>query len=147
MIVAGLGEGALITLLFNVLVSASPRELAGDVGSVRGTTNNLAAGVGTALAGALLVGVLGSSIYRELADNSTIPIELRNQVDLDAISFKSNAELRRALASVEGAEAHIDEAVQINTQARLVALKATFLALAALSLLAYFPAGGLPSSR
>jgi MFS family permease len=147
MVMAGLGEGALITLLFNVLVSASPRELAGDVGSLRGTTNNLAAGVGTALAGALLVGVLGSSVYRELADNSTIPVELRTQVDLDAISFQSNAELRRALARVEGADEHIEEAVQINTKARLVALKATFLALAALSLLAYFPAGGLPSSR
>ena len=51
MTMAGLGEGALVTLLFNVLVSASPKELAGDVGSLRGTTNNLAAGVGTALAG------------------------------------------------------------------------------------------------
>lgn len=147
MIVAGLGEGALITLLFNVLVSASPGDLAGDVGSVRGTTNNLAAGVGTALAGALLVGVLGSSVHRELAHNSSIPVELRSQVNLDTISFQSNAKLRSALAAIEGAEGHVDEAVRINTEARLIALKATFLALAALSLLAYFPAGGLPSSR
>jgi MFS family permease len=57
MLIAGLGEGALVTLLFNVLVSASPKELAGDVGSLRGTTNNLAAGAGAALAGALLAGV------------------------------------------------------------------------------------------
>ena len=147
MALAGLGEGALITLLFNVLVSASPRELAGDVGSLRGTTNNLAAGVGTALAGALLVGVLGSSVHRELADNPGIPLELRSQVDLDAISFQSNEKLRRSLAALEGAEEHVDEAVQINARARLVALKATFLALAALSLLAYFPAGGLPSPK
>jgi MFS family permease len=147
MTMAGFGEGALITLLFNVLVSASPRELAGDVGSLRGTSNNLAAGVGTALAGALLVGVLGSSVHRELADNSSIPVELRSEVNLDAISFQSNAKLRGTLAKVEGAEEHVEEAVQINTRARLVALKATFLALAALSLLAYFPAGGLPSSR
>jgi MFS family permease len=60
--VAGLGEGALLTLLFNVLVTASPKDLAGDVGSLRGTTNNLAAGVGTALAGTLLVGVLATSV-------------------------------------------------------------------------------------
>jgi MFS family permease len=147
MMVAGLGEGALITLLFNVLVSASPRELAGDVGSLRGTTNNLAAGVGTALAGALLVAVLGSSVHRELADNSSIPVELRSQVNLDAIPFQSNEKLRGTVAALEGADAHVEEAVQINARARLVALKATFLALAALSLLAYFPAGGLPSSR
>ena len=46
MFLTGLGEGALFTLLFNVLVTASPKELAGDVGSLRGTTNNLANGVG-----------------------------------------------------------------------------------------------------
>src|SRR5262245_44726573 len=32
MLLAGLGEGALVTLLFNLLVTASPKELAGDVG-------------------------------------------------------------------------------------------------------------------
>jgi hypothetical protein len=91
--------------------------------------------------------VLGSSVHRELAENSTIPVELRRAVNLDAISFQSNDKLRGVLATLEGAGPHVDEAVQINARARLVALKATFLALAALSLLAYFPAGGLPSSR
>ena len=50
LIVFGIGQGALVTLLFNVLVTASPKELAGDVGSLRGTANNLAAAVGTAVA-------------------------------------------------------------------------------------------------
>ena len=58
LVLFGIGQGALVTLLFNVLVTASPKELAGDVGSLRGTTNNLAAAVGTAVAGALLVGLL-----------------------------------------------------------------------------------------
>lgn len=62
LIVFGIGQGALVTLLFNVLVTASPKELAGDVGSLRGTTNNLAAAVGTAVAGALLVGLAFLSI-------------------------------------------------------------------------------------
>lgn len=48
----GLGQGALVTLLFNVLVTAAPKEAAGDVGSLRGVTQNLAAAVGTAMAGA-----------------------------------------------------------------------------------------------
>ncbi len=43
LILFGIGQGALVTLVFNVLVTASPKELAGDVGSLRGTTNNLAA--------------------------------------------------------------------------------------------------------
>ena len=44
LITFGIGQGALVTLVFNVLVTAAPKELAGDVGSMRGTTQNLAAG-------------------------------------------------------------------------------------------------------
>jgi MFS family permease len=36
LIIVGAGEGALLALVFNVLVSSSPRELAGDVGAMRG---------------------------------------------------------------------------------------------------------------
>jgi MFS family permease len=60
LVLFGIGQGSLVTLLFNVLVTASPKQLAGDVGSLRGTTQNLAAAVGTALAGALLVGLLST---------------------------------------------------------------------------------------
>jgi hypothetical protein len=37
LIIIGLGQGALATLLFNTLAAASPKELAGEVGSLRGT--------------------------------------------------------------------------------------------------------------
>jgi MFS family permease len=146
MFVAGVGEGALITLLFNVLVMASPRELAGDVGSLRGTTNNLAAGVGTALASTLVVGVLSTSIHRELVHNGRIPTELQSQVDLDNVSFTSNAQLRRTLERTTATPEQVREAESINTDSRLLALKVTFFALAGLALLAYFPAGRLPGS-
>ena len=58
----GIGQGSLVTLVFNVLVTASPKELAGDVGSLRGTTQNLASAVGTAVAGALMVGLLSTIV-------------------------------------------------------------------------------------
>jgi Major Facilitator Superfamily. len=83
MIVLGLGEGALVALLFNVLVSAFPKEKAGDVGSLRGTANNLATAVGTALAGALIVSVLAMSINRDLAQHPLLPGELKTQINLD----------------------------------------------------------------
>src|SRR5262245_23619063 len=67
LILFGIGQG--VTLVFNVLVTASPKELAGDVGSLRGTTNNLAAAVGTAVAGALLVGLLSAVLLRNIAAN------------------------------------------------------------------------------
>lgn len=76
LILFGIGQESLVKLLFNVLVTASSKELAGDIGSLRGTTNNLAAAVGTAVAGALLVGLLGSAVMRQLAQNPTLPIEI-----------------------------------------------------------------------
>jgi MFS family permease len=39
LLLVGVGEGTLLTLLFNVLVSASPKRLAGDVGALRGVAN------------------------------------------------------------------------------------------------------------
>jgi MFS family permease len=81
--VFGVGQGALVTLVFNVLVTASPKELAGDVGSVRGTTQNLASAVGTAVAGALLVGILSVNVVSALADHPKLTPELVSQIDLD----------------------------------------------------------------
>ena len=66
LIMVGLGEGALLTLLFNVLVSASPKELAGDVGALRGVANNLSTALGTAFAGVVAVGLLGLFIITGL---------------------------------------------------------------------------------
>jgi len=144
MIVLGLGEGALVALLFNVLVSAFPKEKAGDVGSLRGTANNLATAVGTAVAGALIVSVLASSINQDLAKNPLLPGELRTQVNLDKVSFVSNDHLLRVLEGTTATPEQVTEAVRLNTDARLVALKVSIFALAGLALLAYFPAGALP---
>ena len=144
MVLAGLGEGALVTLLFNVVVSASPEHLAGDVGSARGATNNLATAVGTAAAGALVVGLLSSVLHTQLVHNSRIPVELKEQVDLNSPAFVSNAQLHRRLANMNAQEPQISEAVRINADARLVALKLTLFTFSGLSLLAIFPAGSLP---
>jgi MFS family permease len=144
MVVLGLGEGALVALLFNVLVSAFPKEKAGDVGSLRGTANNLATAVGTAVAGALIVSVLASSINQDLAKNPLLPGELRTQVNLDKVSFVSNDHLLRVLEGTTATPEQVSEAVRLNTDARLQALKVSIFALAGLALLAYFPAGALP---
>jgi MFS family permease len=144
MAVTGLGEGALMTLMFNVLVSASPKTLAGDVGSLRGAANNLAGAVGTAMAGALVVGLLGTTLHRDLAHNPHLPDELKAQVNLDDISFISNDRLREVLAATKATPEQVTEAVRLNTDARLLSLKVTFFTLAGIALLGFFPAGALP---
>lgn len=144
LIVFGIGQGALVTLVFNVLVTSAPKELAGDVGSVRGTTQNLASAVGTALAGAMLVGMLSLNVGQAVINDVDIPDRLVAQVDLDQVNFVSNDQLRDVLAGTDASESEIDAAVRINTEARLRALKLGLLVLAGLSAVAILPASRLP---
>ncbi|CNI18340.1 putative MFS Superfamily multidrug efflux transporter [Yersinia frederiksenii] len=144
LVVFGLAQGALVTLLFNVLVSASPKELAGDVGSLRGTTNNLANAIGTAVAGALLVGLLSANVMRGVAETPILTPEIQAQVNMDSINFVSNDRLQGVLAQTTATPEQVAEAVRVNEEARLRSLKFGLLIMALLSLLAIFPAGRLP---
>jgi predicted MFS family arabinose efflux permease len=145
LVVFGIGQGSLVTLLFNVLVTASPKELAGDVGSLRGTTQNLAAAVGTAVAGALLVGLLSATVLRSVAENPKLPPEIQAQVDLDSVNFISNDRLQSVLQATTASPAQVAEAVRINTEARLRALKIGLVIMAGIAMLAIFPAQRLPN--
>ncbi|WP_229166408.1 MFS transporter [Bradyrhizobium altum] len=147
LVLFGIGQGALVTLLFNVLVTASPKGVAGDVGSLRGTANNLAAAVGTAVAGALMVGVLSVIALAGIAASPKLTPELQAQVDLDNINFVSNERLQTVLASTSASPAQVAEAVRVNSEARLRALKIGLLLMAGLALLAIIPAGRLPDFR
>lgn len=145
LVLFGIGQGSLVTLLFNVLVTASPKELAGDVGSLRGTTQNLAAAVGTAVAGALLVGLLSGIVLGGVAATPKLTPELQAQVDLDNVNFISNDRLETILSGTTANRAQVAEAVRINTEARLRALKIGLLIMAGLALLSIIPAGRLPN--
>lgn len=147
LVVFGIGQGALVTLVFNVLVTAAPKELAGDVGSLRGTTQNLASAVGTAVMGAVLVTTLGMGIGSAAAEHPELPPELVAQVDLDDVNFISNDDLRTVLEGTTADAAQIDAAVAINEEQRLRTLKLGFLMLAGLGALAALPASRLPRYR
>jgi predicted MFS family arabinose efflux permease len=143
----GIGQGALMTMLFNVLVTASPRKLAGDVGALRGTANNLGFAVGIAIVGALVVGVLSANIMRNLTASPVITAELQQEMDLDNINFLSNDRLEEKLKNTTATPEQVDEAMHINEEARLRALKISFFLLGGVALLAIFPSGRLPDYR
>ncbi|HUM67812.1 MAG TPA: MFS transporter [Chloroflexota bacterium] len=143
LIVIGLGEGSLLTLLFNVMVSASPKELAGDVGALRGVANNLSTALGTAFAGVVAVSLLSAIVFSSLSQ-STIPDSLKMQVNLDNVNFITNDQLEMVLGETTATPEQIAEAVRINEEARLQALRDSFLILAGIALLALVPAMGLP---
>lgn len=147
LLVFGVGQGALVTLVFNVLVTAVPKYLAGDVGSIRGTTQNLASAVGTALVGALLVTILSVNVGRAVVEHPELPPGLVAQVDLDAVNFVSNDELREVLAGTDADPAQVDAAVALNEEARLNTLRLGLLVLAGISATAIVPASRLPRYR
>jgi predicted MFS family arabinose efflux permease len=147
LVLFGIGQGSLVTLVFNVLVTASPKELAGDVGSLRGTTQNLAAAVGTAVAGALMVGLLSAIALGGIAASPKLTPELQAQVDLDSINFIRNDRLQEILAGTTANPAQVAEAVRVNTEARLRALKIGLLVMAGLAFITIIPASRLPNYR
>lgn len=147
LIVFGIGQGALVTLVFNVLVTAAPKRLTGDVGSIRGTTQNLASAVGTAVMGAVLVTTLGMGIGGAVAQHPELPESLVKQVDLDNANFISNDDLREVLARTTADPSQVDAAVTLNEEQRLRTLKLGFLLLASVSALAALPASRLPRYR
>jgi MFS family permease len=151
LITVGLGQGALVTLLFNVLVTAAPKEMAADVGSLRGVTQNLAAAVGTAVVGALLVGLLSSIFIAHVTDNPVITAELKGELDLTNLNFLNNDHLEERLeAQLTGTpftREQMDAALLINREAQIRALKIGFLLLSGLALLALVPCCWLPNYR
>jgi hypothetical protein len=130
-----------------VLVTSSPKERAGDVGALRGTVNNLSAGVGTAIAGALVVGILSVNIQRAVVDHPELPPSLVAQVDMDNVTFVSNDRLAAAMARTSATPEQVKAAVQVNADARLRALKLTFLMLSLIALLMIVPVRMLPAFR
>lgn len=146
LILVGLGEGTTLTLLFNVLVSASPKELAGDVGALRGVVNNVSSALGAAFAGVVAVGLLSVLITTAFAQ-SNLPPSLQQEINFDRIDFVSNDQLKEVLSQTSVTEEQVDEAVAINADARLRALRAAFLLLAAISLLSLIPSTRLPNYK
>lgn len=147
LILLGLGQGAIVALVFNTLLSSAPKELAGDVGAWRGLVHNLSGSVGIAVATVFAVSVLSGVLQTQADRNPDIPPSLIEQVNFDNVNFLTNAQLEAALAETTATPEQIEAAVAINEDARLLALKVSLLGLAGLALLAIVPALRMPGFR
>ncbi len=143
LLILGVGQGAVLTVVSNVLIGASRTELAGEAGALRGTVYNLGSAVGTAVAGALLITLLGTHVQSEVTASSRLPADLKSRLELDNVQFISNQQLETEARRQGLSEAETQEAVRINTEARLTALRQAFLGLALLAGVGAILAGGL----
>ena len=145
LIVLGLGQGAIVALVFNTLLASSPKELAGDVGAWRGLVHNLSGSVGIALASVFAVTMLSTLITTGIAANAEkLTPELTSQVNLDNVDFLTNDRLESVLEQTTATPAQVDAAIALNEEARLRALQISLLALSAIAVLAIVPAGRMP---
>lgn len=144
LILLGLGQGSIVALVFNTLLSRAPKELAGDVGAWRGLVHNLSGSVGIAVISVFAVSVLSGLVISEVKDSAILTPEVVAEVNLDNTNFVTNDHLEGVLAETGASAEEVDEAVRINEEARLRALQISLLGLALLALLAIVPATRLP---
>lgn len=82
-----------------------------------------------------------------LAENPVLPVELQRQVNLDSITFVSNERFAAIMANTNATPEQKAEAIRVNTEARLRALKIGLLMMSGLAILTIIPAGRLPRYR
>ena len=146
LVVFGVGQGSLVTLLFNVLVTASPKELAGDVGSLRGTPTILRPPWARQLRARCWSACLSASIMSSLADN---PYRRR----LFSPRSISTTSLSSATIGCIGDGAHDGDAGAggggdaRQHRGAAAGVKIGFVIMAGLALLSIIPAGRLPGYR
>jgi MFS family permease len=150
LLLAGLGAGALASQLANVAVSSVPQERSGEVGGLQNTATNLGASIATALAGAVLVSELTSSFMIGLAGNPDVPAEVIAAAETELVAgvpFLSDAQLVAALEQTELSPAVVDEILEVNTDARIEALRRTLGVLVLIGVGALFVGRRLPDRQ
>lgn len=147
LVTLGLAQGCIVALVFNTLLSSSPKELAGDVGAWRGLTHNVSGSAGIAVATTFAVALLGTLTFRAAVASPIVTPGLIEQVNFDNVNFITNQQLEQFLSMTTAAPDEVAKAVVIYSTARLQALKVTLLILAGLELLAIIPAGRMPRFR
>jgi nitrate/nitrite transporter NarK len=147
LILVGLGIGSLASQLGAVTASSVPDERTGEVGGLQNTATNLGASIATALAGAVLISALTTSLFDNLENNPAVPATVLEsaQVSLAAgVPFVSDAQLDDALTAAGVAPDVVDEVTTANSDARINALRASFSLLAMLGVVALFFTGRIP---
>ena len=150
LLLIGLGMGALASQLGAVTVSAVPDARSAEVGGVQNTVTNLGASIGTALAGSIVIATLTTSFLNSIEKNPAVPASVSSQAATKLASgapFLSDAQLSAALTKANVPAEQAQAAMQANTKARLVALRAALAILALVALIGLFFTGRIPDRQ
>lgn len=141
LLLIGLGIGSLASQLGAVTVSAVPDEKSPEVGGLQNTATNLGASLGTALAGSVLIAVLGASFVSGVQQNPTVPETVKDQASValaGGAPFLSNADLQSAMETAGASQEVTQAALDENEKARIDGLHAALAILALIACAALF---------
>jgi MFS family permease len=147
MLLIGLGIGALASQLGALTVSSVPDSASAEVGGLQNTVTNFGASLGTALAGAILIGVLTTSLITGAQSNAAIPKSVTQSATVqlsNGAPFISDAELSSKLTKTDLTPAAQKAVVSENAKARLAGLRVALWVLAIFSIVALFFTGLAP---
>jgi MFS family permease len=150
LLLIGLGIGSLASQLGAVTVSSVPDSQSGDVGGIQNTVTNLGASIGTALTGAVLIGVLTTTFLGSVAANPAVPAALSERANVElssGIPFVSDADLMAALDKADVPPATAQAIVDENASSRINGLRAALAVLALLALVALVLTRRLPTAQ
>jgi MFS family permease len=147
MLLAGLGIGALASQLGSVAVSSVADERSGEVGGLQNTVTNLGISLGTALTGAIVIAVLGTSLLTGVQHNAGVSASVKATATTSlsgGAPFISDAELETALQQADVPADTADAIVEENESARLDGLRAALSVLAIVALIGLLFSRRLP---
>jgi MFS family permease len=147
MVFLGLGIGALASQLGALTVSSVPDSATAEVGGLQNTVTNFGASLGTALAGAILIGVLSGTLITGAQANASIPNSVTQSATVqlsNGVPFVSDAELSTRLSKTDLSSATQLAIVDENKKARLAGLRAALWVLALISAISLFFTGLAP---
>jgi hypothetical protein len=125
-----------------------PDEQSAEVGGLQNTATNLGASLGTALVGSILMGTLASSMISGILANPDIPDSVKQSASVElaaGIPFISDAQLEAALEAEGVPPDIVQEAVEINADARLDGLRTALAAVVLVGIIALFFTPRIPT--
>ena len=147
MLLMGFGLGALASQLGAVTVSAVPDSQSAEVGGLQNTATNLGASLGTALIGSVLIATLSASIINGVQENPDVPAAVKEQATTElaaGVPFVSDSQLLTVLEENSVPDSTAEQIVDLNSNARLDALRVAFAVAALLGIAALFFTGLIP---
>ena len=149
MLLLGLGVGCLASQLGAVTVSAVDQSQSAEVGGLQNTAMNLGASFGTALAGAVLIAALSTTLLSGITANPSISSAIKESATTSltgTTAFVSDSQLTTALDKAGVSATDAAAITSENARARIKALDSALAVIAVLEVAALLLTGLIPAS-